>query len=52
MKSGFGKWKSPEGHFYEGNWEKNMQNGKGNYKHRLSFYKGEFKDFLKHGEGE
>ena len=30
----------------------NRQYGRGTYKHRLSTYRGEFKDFLKEGEGE
>ena len=38
MKNGFGKWKAPQGHYYEGNWYKNKQNGQGIYKHQISVY--------------
>ena len=27
MKNGFGKWKSPQGYFYEGEWQHNRQHG-------------------------
>lgn len=47
MKNGFGKWRAPQGHSYEGQWRNNKQNGQGIYRHKVSTYKGEFKDFLK-----
>lgn len=52
MKNGYGKWKSPHGYYYEGEWEKNKQNGKGTFRHRASTYRGTFKDFLKDGQGD
>ncbi len=42
MKNGFGKWKAPQGHYYEGEWKHNRQHGTGIFKHLLSTYKGEF----------
>ncbi len=52
MKNGFGKWKAPQGHYYEGEWVQNRQNGYGLFRHNMSTYKGLFKNFLKHGQGE
>lgn len=51
MKNGYGVWKAPQGHFYEGEWSQNRQHGQGLFKHNTSTYKGEFLNFLKQGHG-
>ena len=51
MKSGQGVWRSPKGDSYEGEWFLNRQHGQGVFKHKVSTYKGEFKNFLKDGKG-
>lgn len=51
-KNGQIKWTSPSGDQCEGEWKDDKQNGKGTFKHKLSNYKGNFKDFLKDGYGE
>lgn len=51
MKSGFGRWTSPKGDSYEGQWLLNRQHGEGTFKHKISLYTGEFKNFLKDGKG-
>lgn len=59
MKHGQGTWKNVNGDYYNGSWVENRQEGHGihmhqgnNYCNQGNVYKGEFKNFLKHGKGQ